>query len=75
VTHFIYKGTVFELVDQSLDFVLSRIARSIGTRTEGPTAPATYEVPPEAVGETIINAVAHRDSASNASVQVMLFSD
>jgi predicted HTH transcriptional regulator len=71
----IYKGTVFELVNQSLDFVLSKIARSIGTRVGGPTAPATYEVPPEAVGEAIINAVAHRDYASNASIQVMLFSD
>jgi len=71
----IYKGTIFELVDQSLDFVLSKIACSIGTRAEGPTAPATYEVPPEAVSEAIVNAVAHRDYASNASVQVMLFSD
>ena len=71
----IYKGTVFELVDQSLDFVLSKIARSVGTRAEGPTAPMKYEVPQEAVGEAIINAIAHRDYASNASVQVMLFSD
>ncbi len=71
----IYKGTIFELVDQSLDFVLSKIACSIGTRAEGPTAPATYEVPPDAVSEAIVNAVAHRDYASNASIQVMLFSD
>ena len=28
----VYKGTAFELVDQTVDFVLSKIARSVGTR-------------------------------------------
>ncbi len=71
----IFKGTVFEMVDQAVDFVMSKIARSIGTRKQGPQAPVEYELPKEAVGEAIVNAVAHRDYASNASVQVMLFAD
>ncbi len=71
----IYKGTVFELVDQAVDFVLSKINRHIGTRAESVQAPATYELPKEAVTEAIVNAVAHRDYTSNASVQVMLFAD
>ena len=71
----IYKGTVFELVDQAADFVLSRINRHIGTREHSVQAPATYELPKEAVTEAIVNAVAHRDYTSNASVQVMLFAD
>lgn len=71
----IYKGTAFELVDQAVDFVLSKIAASVGTRAEGTTAPLQYELPGEAVAEAIVNAVAHRDYSSNASVQVMLFSD
>lgn len=71
----IYKGTVFELVDQAVDFVLSKIARAVGTRARSTQAPVTYELPKEAVTEAIVNAVAHRDYASNASVQVMLFSD
>lgn len=71
----IYKGTVFDLVDQAADFVMSKIARSVGTRAQGPEAPVEYELPREAVAEAIVNAVAHRDYASNASVQVMLFSD
>jgi predicted HTH transcriptional regulator len=71
----IYKGTVFELVDQATDFVMSKINRRVGTRALGPEAPVTYDLPGEAVGEAIVNAVAHRDYASNASVQVMLFSD
>ncbi|MCK4303663.1 MAG: DUF4062 domain-containing protein [Candidatus Eisenbacteria sp.] len=71
----VYKGTVFDLVDQAVDFVMSKITRSVGTRALGPQAPVEYELPREAVAEAIVNAVAHRDYASSASVQVMLFAD
>ena len=71
----IYKGTAFQLVDQAVDFVLSKIALSVGTRAESTQAPVSYEIPKEVVREAIVNAVAHRDYTSNASVQVMLFSD
>ncbi len=71
----VYRGDVFELVDQAVDFVMSRITRTVGTRAAGPQAPVTYELPRDAVAEAIVNAVAHRDYSSNASVQVMLFAD
>lgn len=71
----IYNGSVFDLVDQAVDFVLSKINRSIGTRAESPQAPTTYEIPKEVVTEAIVNAVAHRDYTSHGSVQVMLFAD
>ena len=71
----VYKGTVFELVDQAVDFVLSKINRSIGTRKKSARAPRTYEIPEEVVTEAIVNAVAHRDYTDNGSVQVMLFAD
>lgn len=71
----IYKGTIFDLVDQAVDFVMSKIARGVGTRARSTEAPVTYEMPRDAVAEAIVNAVAHRDYASNASVQVSLFSD
>ncbi|MCK6414867.1 MAG: DUF4062 domain-containing protein [Giesbergeria sp.] len=74
-SYHIYKGSVFELVDQALDFVLSKIDRRVGTRAAGAQAPVDYELPREAVAEAIVNAVAHRDYTSNASVQVMLFAD
>ena len=70
-----YKGTLFDLVDQALDFVLSKIVRSVGTRAQEPQAPVEYELPRQAVAEAIVNAVAHRDYTSNASVQIMLFAD
>ncbi len=71
----IYKGTVFDLVDQAIDFVMSKLNRSVGTRALGPQAPVEYDIPEEVVAEGIVNAVAHRDYASNASVEVQLFPD
>ena len=74
-SHQIYNGTAFQLVDQAVDFVLSKINLWVGTRAESVQAPVAYEIPKEVVTEAIVNAVAHRDYTSNASVQVMLFSD
>lgn len=71
----VYKGTAFQLVDQAVDFVLSKINLSVGTRATSAQVPTNYELPPEAVREAIVNAVAHRDYTSTGSVQVMLFSD
>lgn len=71
----VYKGTAFELVDQALDFVLGKIALSVGTRAKSVQAPVSYEIPMDVIKEAIVNAVAHRDYTSNGSVQVMLFAD
>jgi ATP-dependent DNA helicase RecG len=70
-----YKGTVFELADAALNFVLSKIDLAVGTREKSVQVPVAYEIPPDVIREAIVNAVAHRDYTSNASVQVMLFSD
>ena len=74
-SHQVYTGTVFELVDHAVDFVLSKIALSVGTRAESIQAPVAYEIPKEVITEAIVNAVAHRDYTSAGSVQVMLFAD
>ena len=71
----VYKGTVFALVDQAVDFVMSKIALSVGTRAQSVQAPVAYEIPKEVVTEAIVNAVAHRDYTDSSSVQVMLFAD
>lgn len=71
----IYIGTVFDLVNQSVDFVMSKLNCFVGTRKNSPEAPVEYDIPQEVVTEGIVNAVAHRDYTSNASVEIMLFSD
>ncbi|MFH1974906.1 MAG: ATP-binding protein [Pseudomonadota bacterium] len=71
----IYTGDVFEQADQARDFVLAKINRAVGIRAESNVAPVSYELPPDAIGEAVVNAIAHRDYHSNASVEVRLFSD
>lgn len=71
----LYEGSVFDLVDHAVDFVMAKLHRAVGTRAHSTEAPLLYELPPDAVREAIVNAVAHRDYASNGSVQVMLFAD
>lgn len=71
----VYGGDLFEQANMARDFVLARIDRSIGTRATTITAAALYELPPDAIGEAIVNAIAHRDYHSNASVEVRLFQD
>jgi predicted HTH transcriptional regulator len=75
VSQQIYTGDLFEQADQAREFVLAKIDRAVGTRATSITAPAIYELPPDAVGEAIVNAIAHRDYHSHASVEVRLFAD
>jgi hypothetical protein len=71
----IFKGNLFEQVDMAHDFVMSKLNRSVGTRTESAQAPVRYEIPPDVIREAIVNAIAHRDYASDAAVQVSVFAD
>ena len=71
----IFKGNVFEQVDMAVDFVLSKLNRSVGTRAESAQAPVRYEILPDVIREAVVNAVAHRDYASAGAVQVSVFVD
>ena len=74
-SHHLFEGSVFEVVDKAVDFVMSRIDNYVGTRALSTVVPVKAEIPREAVTEAIVNAVVHRDYTSNAAVQVMVFSD
>lgn len=71
----VFTGSVFELVDQAEDFVLSKLDYQVETRSEETSIPGKYEIPREVIAEAIVNAVAHRDYTNNGSVQLMLFKD
>ena len=71
----IFTGTLFDQVDQAADFVLSKLNRIVPPRDTAPASDTRYEIPKEVIHEAIVNAVAHRDYTSDASVQVSVFSD
>lgn len=74
-SHQVFDGTLFDQVDSAVDFVMGKLDRTVGTRKAEAQAPVKYELPKEAIAEIIVNAVAHRNYTSNASVQVFVFSD
>jgi predicted HTH transcriptional regulator len=69
----IYNGDLFELINQAVAFVMSRIDLWVGTRDKSTSVDTKSELPVTAVTEAIVNAIAHRDYTSKGSVQVMLF--
>lgn len=74
-SHQVFGGTLFQQIDDAVDFVLSKLDRTIGGRDEGPTAEVRMEIPNEVITEIIVNAVVHRDYDSAGSVQITLFAD
>lgn len=65
-----FGGTVFQMADDAIDFVLSKISLSTGDRSKANQVETVYEVPRAVIAEAIINAVAHRDYYSKASIQI-----
>ena len=73
--HRIITGSLFEMTDAAVSFVLGKLEHWIGVRSDSAVAPSDYDIPRSVVLEAIVNGVAHRDYTSNASVQVELFPD
>jgi len=67
------EGNIFDLVDNSQDFVLRNIRKSIWLTPGKVQREEKYEYPPDAIREAIVNAVAHRDYESPSKVQVRIF--
>ena len=75
LSHQVYQGTLFELVDAAKGFVMQHIDASVSIRNNSAIADVDYEIPMAAVAEAVVNACVHRSYESNGSVQVMLFKD
>ncbi len=70
-----YEGTLTEVIDEAVEFVLGKIDRRVGTHAESTQAPVTFEIPRSVILEAIVNAVAHRNYDHNGFVQVIVFAD
>ena len=71
----IFKGNVLSQVDMAVDFVMSKLNQSVGTRAESNQAPVRYEILPAVIREAVVNAVAHRDYTAAGAIQVSVFAD
>jgi len=71
----VYRGPAFDVVDKAVDFVMGCLARRVEPVSSSVASDVTYEIPHGAVREAIVNAVAHRNYASKAAVQVVVFTD
>jgi ATP-dependent DNA helicase RecG len=65
-----FGGTIWEMADRAVDFILSKINLQTGTRDKSNIVDTKYEIPRAAIAEAVINALAHRDYYSKASVQI-----
>ncbi|MFO7871259.1 MAG: ATP-binding protein [Kiritimatiellia bacterium] len=70
-----YEGRIFEVIDQSVEFVLGKLDQPVGTRAHSTQAPGDFEVPRSVITEAIVNAVAHRDYRNTGFVQVIVYAD
>ena len=70
----VYDGGLFEMIDDAIAYVMQHIDAHVGTHITS-SVEVKYEIPFEVVTEAIVNACAHRDYLSNASVQVEIYPD
>lgn len=70
-----YEGTLFEVIDSAVEFVLGKLDRPVGTRSASTQASGGFEVPRSVIAEAVVNAVAHRDYRNPGFVQVIVFAD
>lgn len=69
----VFQGSLFEMIDNAVSFVMSHIDARVGERDKSAEVDIDFELPVKSVTESIVNSVCHRDYTSNGSVQVMLF--
>lgn len=66
-----FTGTPVELIEQAYQYVLRNI--HMGATFKGVYRQNTYEIPPAAIRELIINAVVHRSYVDHSSIQVAVY--
>lgn len=71
----VFQGTLFEMIDNAVSFVMSHIDARVGERDKSAEVDIDFELPIKSVTECIVNSICHRDYTSNGSVQIMLFPD
>jgi predicted HTH transcriptional regulator len=66
-----YEGPLYEQFDEAVNFVLRNI--HLGAEIKGKLRMESYELPPEAIREAIVNAIIHRRIGDTSRVQVAIY--
>lgn len=66
-------GTVQHQIDEAVNFLIRNLR--VGARIRGIYREDLYEIPPDALRETVTNAVMHRNYLAHAFIQISVFDD
>ena len=68
-----FEGPVYEQLEEAYKYVLAKI--NLGARIEGLYREDVYELPEQAIRETLVNAIVHRSYLQPSHIQVIVFDD
>jgi len=68
-----YNGTLFEVLEQSMAFLLNHL--HLSATIEGLQRTEQYEIPLAALREILLNAIIHRDYTRNSDIKVAIYDD
>lgn len=68
-----FAGPVYEQLEEAYKYVLAKI--NLGARIEGLYREDVYEIPEQAIRETLVNAIVHRSYLQPSHIQVIVFDD
>jgi len=71
----VIRGAIVAQIDQTEQFIRDNIAKAAWIPKEKFEREESWEYPPDAFREAVINAVCHRDYQSSGSVQVSIFTN
>ena len=67
-------GNLFEQIETSVDLLFTKYIKAF-ISYEGINRVETYEYPKDAVREALLNAIAHKDYSSGATIQISVYDD
>ena len=67
-------GNLFEQIETTIDLLFTKYIKAL-ISYEGISRVETYEYPKDAVREALLNAVAHKDYSSGATIQISVYDD
>jgi ATP-dependent DNA helicase RecG len=68
-------GNLFEQIEKTIDLLFTKYVKAIISYENGLNRIETYEYPKEAVREALLNAIAHKDYSTGATIQISVYKD